>query len=792
MSTQSDQWIGAAIVRERAGASPADGEERRLRQWLAVHPRAGRWVISGILATFLSGFSLAAFGGSPAEPEARGILRPVAQVATSPAGTAESGVRQGESHEVRQHTHARFSFDQDIERVAVGGEHLLDVQVLNTRELLALGLEPGTTSVMVWFSDGAIESLEIVVTEDLRLLEAVLADVHPGIRVQKAPDRDALVLTGTVSRAVFSRRAEDVTRSWLDTTSLDEELLTGEVARGLADAQSLSDDDGARKKRNRSGKGAVINLIRIEGVPELSQGAGAEDLILDAIASIGGEKVTVRRVQKGTVPDDEVDILVLEGEVEDQIALIRVLSLAYKVYVGRVKGPDVVLTDGVSQTTRVIEGDDLSILEDLEVIADEAGGLYGASAGGGQDSRGSENILQGFGRSGGGGGGRGGVRGMGLENRVGSNIARASAIELADGRILSFIEVTDLPQVRVDIRLYEVNRTKLLAYESDLAVQTSDFDQPGLEPAAGATVTQGSSAARVGAQGGQDIQNVFGFLGGTISNQLQISGSNWAVDSILGFLETEGIARSLANPSLSVLSGEYAIFEVGGRIPIDEAFATQVGIQGVFNSTRFIDYGVNLAVRPLVGKDDYITIDFAPEVTTPDALLTQLLVEATGKNPSTFAFESRLLKTSSRLLDGHTLLVGGLAQTQRSDEDHQAPWLSKIPLIGLLFQGFDYSDDDLEVVVMIRPTIVRDPLAGAGWWAYPCAGELLAGALPVPPPPPAEEVVEEPAEELPAEEPVEKPAEEAAIPSESAIEGEEVAASPPAEAPAEAPAGGLR
>jgi len=767
-----------------------------------VHPRAGRWAVSGVLAILLSGFSLAALAGVPGDA-AKGILQPVPQPATVPqpkpatpepgvAADATAAVAQGASHEVREHAHLRLGFDKDIERVAVGGEHLLDVQVLNTRELLALGVEPGTTTVLIWFSDGTIESIEIVVTQDLRLLEAVLADIHPDIRVQKASDRDALVLTGTVPRAVFSKRAEDVTRSWLESTKLDETLLVGDVARELADVQSTTTKKDERRARNRTSKGAVINLIRVDGVPESVQYALPEDRIEDAIRPFGGDKVTVRRVQKGPVPDDEVDVLVLEGEVEDQIALIRVLSLAYKIYVGRVKGPDVVLTDGVSGKTQVIKGDDLSILEDIKVIADEAGALFGSSAGSDQSGQGTDNILQGFGRSSG-RGGRGGVRQLGLENRIGSNIGRASAIELADGRILSFIEVTDLPQVRVDIRLYEVNRTKLLAYESDLAVLTSDFDQPGLEPAAGASVVQGDSAARVGVQGGQDIQNVFGFLGGTISNQLQVSGSNWAVDSILGFLETEGIARSLANPSLSVLSGEYAIFEVGGRIPIDEAFATQVGIQGVFNSTRFIDYGVNLAVRPLVGKDDYITIDFAPEVTTPDALLTQLLVEATGKNPATFAFESRLLKTSSRLLDGHTLLVGGLAQTQRSDEDHQAPWLSKIPLIGLLFQGFDYSDDDLEVVVMIRPTIVRDPLTDAGLWAYPCAGELLAGALPVPPPPTEEEeVVEEPAEEPPAEEPVEKAAEETALPSGSAIEGEEVAATPGADPSSETPAGGSR
>jgi len=472
----------------------------------------------------------------------------------------------------------------------------------------------------------------------------------------------------------------------------------------------------------------VINLIQIEGLPEFGRGPAAEDQVLEAIRTVGGQDVSVRRIQKGPLADDSADILVLEGEVHDQVALTRVLSLAYKVYVGNVKGPAQSVTDGVSGTTRVFDGTDLAIGDDIKVIADEAGALFSNGAGDNQDD--TSSLLRGFGQGSNSGGGTSGLSSSSLDNRVDSNIARASAIELAGGRILSFIRVTDIPQVRVDIRVYEVNRTKLLSYQSDLGVITSDFDQGGLNPAQGATTLQGASAQRVGSSGNEDLQNVFGFLGGTLSNQLQFSGSNWAIDSLFSLLQTEDVARSLANPTLSVLSGEVALFEVGGRVPIDEAFATQVGIQGVFNSTSFIEFGVKLAVRPLVGEDDVITIDFAPEIITPDALLTQLLVESTGTNPQTFAFESRLLKTSSRLADGQTLLVGGLQQTQRSDEDNKTPWLSDIPLLGLLFQGFDYSDDDLEVVVMIRPTIVRDPLPDAALWMYPGSHELLEAALP--------------------------------------------------------------
>lgn len=737
-----DLWMQALRGEPRPLATAAHkAPEPRLARWSAAHPRTARALGVAGFVTALSGLALGAWMAGPTaapaapepEPVPTSVAAPVAP--ERPASYIEpgSGILQGPTHTIRIHTHLRLPLEQDVERVAVGSEEILSASPLNTRELLVLGRQPGQTSVLVWYDDGAVEQIDVVVVADLSLLERTLEAIHPTLRVEKAPDRDALVLTGRVPRAIYARRAEDVARSWVSASPMSRELLVGEAAAAVADAQTSS---AVGERRPRRG-GQVINLIQVDGMPEYGASAGVEEQLLDAIQSVGGEKVTVRRIQKGPVPDDAVDVLVLEGEVADQVALSRVLSLAYKVFVGSVKGPDVTLTDGVTNTTRVFEGDDLAIGDDIEVIADEAGSLFSDSRSSVQQSQG---LLSGLGQGVGGGGGQANLGRSGLSNRVDSNIGRASALELAGGRILSFIEVRDLPQVRVDIRLYEVNRTRLLGFESELGVITGDFTQGGLNPAGSASALQGASAARVGSSG-KDLQNALAFLDGSFTNQLQFSGSNWAVDSLFELLEQEDIARSLANPTLSVLSGELALFQVGGRVPIEQAFGTQVGIQGVFNTVSFIEFGVNLAVRPLVGERDFITIDFAPEIITPDALLTQAIVEATGANPSTFAFESRLLRSSARLADGQTLLVGGLQQTQRADSQKAAPWIKDVPLLGLLFQGVEYSDDDLEVVVMIRPTIVRDPLPDVAMWAFPDDGELLEAVLPSPEVPAFEEEV---------------------------------------------------
>src|SRR4030095_10905394 len=185
------------------------------------------------------------------------------------------------------------------------------------------------------------------------------------------------------------------------------------------------------------------------------------------------------------------------------------------------------------------------------VVADEAGALADQTQAQGQSQQ-SQQL----------GGGAtaslfGGSRGNRLTNQVRTNLARAKAIEAAGGRILSFIEVSDLPQVRVDIRLLEVNRTKLRAWNPNSALLLSDFRQPSLNPAQSAVTVQGDQAARVGSTGAA-IQNVLSFLNGGLLNELQYSGGHAAIDTALSLLEREGIAQSLSSPSLTVLSGELA------------------------------------------------------------------------------------------------------------------------------------------------------------------------------------------------------------------------------------------
>ena len=612
----------------------------------------------------------------------------------------------------------RLQFGDEIKRIAVADTEILTAELVTSTEVLVLGKETGRTTCIIWFADGSSREFPMAVQIDLSVLERALKRINTSIEVESAPDRDALVLTGVVADVSSSMAAEAIARNYLDAGN----------ARGVAPplVAAPPTDNTAAPRVNSQGapspsqppaqltggstqiqgsstsQGAVINLLQLATLPQLP-----EEKLRDAIATVGGTNVSIRRVLHGAVRDDAQDRLVLEGRVSNQTALVRVLMLAAQVFAG--------------QTLTVA---------DIRVLADEGGALADQSQSNAQSSQtqlggGSSSVF-------------GGGRGSRLSNQVRTNLGRATAIEAAGGRILSFIKVIDLPQVRVDIRLVEVNRSKLRTFNANSALATSDFRQPSLNPAQSATTIQGEQAARVGA-GGAAIQNVLSFLSGGLLNELQFSGGHFAVATALSLLEREGIARSLSSPSLTVLSGELAQVQIGGEVPVPAAFAPAFGTSatapgaaatpGVFSTVDFVPYGVQLQIRPLVGDDDTITLDVQPLVVTPDSVLTDSIRQSTGTSVATTAFQTRALRTSSRLQDGQALVIGGLVSSNTSSNTGSTPGLWKLPIIGRFFQSFNHNDQETELIIVVNPVILRTLMPDVATWEFPGREELMRSVM---------------------------------------------------------------
>lgn len=714
------------------------------------------------------------------------------------AGTAlvdfqtNGGKRDGAMLTLVEGSLARLKFSKAISTDAAAGVKMANseiaiVDAARANELLVTAKKVGRTNLIVWFKDGEPETYDISVRRDLSVLENALRGIHPSIDVQSAADRNALVLTGSVLDGVSAKRAEEAARAFAEASggessgkvinlirvqtavSALESTLTAQVARLGAPGINVSRvqrgplaDDGndvfvvSGTVSDLKTLDDVLDLVRasvgdtagratrVVNQVSISDSPSTIDAILERAIhdQLGHTKVKVTRVS-GVDSEGSGDILVLSGTVASQTGLVQTLALAAKVFqqqtlVERKRNGEIErliesLPGGGLRTTekplKLENG-----VDDLRVLADESGALVGRKDIATQTGSALRSILS----TPNGGLGGSGSTGLGqvLENRIEANLARAKAVELAEGRILSFIQVTDIPQVRVSIRLFEVSRNDLLNWDSNInKLGVADFDTNGINPNTpqlngdGEIVTNANGDPILLASN-TDISNVVRFLEGGFANQVLVGGEHFNLDAVFTLLEREAVARTLANPTLTVLSGEVAAFSDGGSVSVTSSVSTSVGginggNTGVFESVQQLPFGIQLAVRPLVDEDGFITLDVAPSVSNPDFALTTLVRTTTGTPQDTVAFAEKNLRTSARVRDGEVLLIGGLQDRSRKDEAGKTPFLADIPIIGWMFQDKKFEDKDRETMISVSPTIVRDRPAKARLWSYPTATELL-------------------------------------------------------------------
>lgn len=165
-------------------------------------------------------------------------------------------------------------------------------------------------------------------------------------------------------------------------------------------------------------------------------------------------------------------------------------------------------------------------------------------------------------------------------------------------------------------------------------------------------------------------------------------------EDITGFiqaLQVEGLATILAQPRLLAMSGQNAVFQVGGEIPIRIAtgFATDI---------EFKPFGTIVNFIPRVSEEGDIMLTVTPEVSQPDFDST---VEGI---PS---FRTRRASTSARLRDGETLVIGGLLQANRRETVRGVPYLKDIPVLRYIFANTFYTDEVIELMVVVTPYVVQ-------------------------------------------------------------------------------------
>jgi len=172
---------------------------------------------------------------------------------------------------------------------------------------------------------------------------------------------------------------------------------------------------------------------------------------------------------------------------------------------------------------------------------------------------------------------------------------------------------------------------------------------------------------------------------------------------ILNALETQGNANILSTPSLLTLDNEEAFITVGQQVPFVTGSYTNTGVgngaQNPFQTIERQSVGVTLKVTPQVNEGDSVVLDIVQEVSSISA---QILAA------SDVITNERKIETKVLANDSDIVVLGGLVKDDIQDSTQGVPILSDIPLLGRLFRNDVVTVTKSNLLVFIRPTIIRD------------------------------------------------------------------------------------
>jgi len=173
----------------------------------------------------------------------------------------------------------------------------------------------------------------------------------------------------------------------------------------------------------------------------------------------------------------------------------------------------------------------------------------------------------------------------------------------------------------------------------------------------------------------------------------------------INFLNTLGDTKVLSSPRIAVVNNEEAVIMVGQR----EAYITGTTSQSsdttvTSDTVEFVDVGVKLRVVPTINRDSFITMKIKPEVSTVQRTIqTGTLADPRSIIPIVSTSEA---ETTVKVKDGTTIMIAGLRQNEDSVDTLGIPYLSKIPIIGLMFQNRDSDRDQTEIIIFLTPHII--------------------------------------------------------------------------------------
>ena len=174
-------------------------------------------------------------------------------------------------------------------------------------------------------------------------------------------------------------------------------------------------------------------------------------------------------------------------------------------------------------------------------------------------------------------------------------------------------------------------------------------------------------------------------------------------------LESKGGANILSTPNILTLDNEAASIMVGKTIPfVTGSYVTSgSSSDNPFQTIQREDIGLKLQIRPQISEGGSVKLDIYQEVSSIDESSTSSSTSGTITN-------KRAIDTSVLLDDGQIMVLGGLMEDSVSNNRDAVPLLGQIPILGALFRSDSRQRSKTNLMVFLRPYVMRDARAGQG------------------------------------------------------------------------------
>jgi len=226
-----------------------------------------------------------------------------------------------------------------------------------------------------------------------------------------------------------------------------------------------------------------------------------------------------------------------------------------------------------------------------------------------------------------------------------------------------------------------------------VAIQNFGNQNPDLISIVGSEANQDSNLS---ANAATSLLNIQGLAIGV--GKMKDDGESFA--AILNLVSQDANSNILSTPSVMTMDNEISSIIVGQEIPVTTGETLSANNSNPFRSVNRQEIGVKLEVKPQINEGNAVKMEINQEVSSVFGPITSTSTD--------LITNKRQIQTTVMVETGETIVLGGLIDDDVQESEKKVPVLGNIPLVGRLFKSTSTSRTKRNLIVFLRPTIVRD------------------------------------------------------------------------------------